>query len=79
MAHDFFSEQPVVAKTYLLRAIFHNWPKHYCVRIFKSLVPAQTNGTRLVINNSLVPAPGTLDLISAGARKRGLGPSLNRS
>ncbi|KAL8760593.1 MAG: hypothetical protein Q9184_003225 [Pyrenodesmia sp. 2 TL-2023] len=64
MAHDFFSEQPVVAKNYLLRAIFHNWPDHYYVRILKSLVPAMTNGARLVINDSVVPAPGTLDLLS---------------
>lgn len=64
MAHDFFMDQPVVAETYLLRAIFHNWPDHYCVKILRKLVPALRNGARVIINDSLVPEPGSLDLLA---------------
>ncbi|CAG8971742.1 hypothetical protein HYALB_00007222 [Hymenoscyphus albidus] len=64
MAHDFFMDQPVVAETYLLRAIFHNWPDRYCVQILQRLIPALKNGSKIVINDSLVPEPGTLDLLA---------------
>ncbi|CAG8957850.1 hypothetical protein HYFRA_00000190 [Hymenoscyphus fraxineus] len=64
MAHDFFTDQPVIADAYLLRAIFHNWPDHYCVKILRKLIPALRNGVKIVINDGLVPEPGTLDLFA---------------
>lgn len=64
VAHDFFTDQPVVADAYFLRAVLHNWPDGYCVKILRRLVPALRNGTRIVINDSLVPKPGTLPLLA---------------
>ena len=64
MAHDFFTDQPVIAGTYLLRAIFHNWPDAYCIKILQRLIPALKSGAKLVINDSLVPGPGTLPLLA---------------
>lgn len=64
MAHDSFAPQPIVAPTYLLRAVLHNWPDRYCVDILRSLVPALRHGARVVVNDILVPEPGTLDLLS---------------
>lgn len=64
MAYDLFTEQPVVADIYLLRAIFHNWPDAYCVKILQKLIPALKNGAKIVINDSLVPGPGVLPLLA---------------
>lgn len=64
MAHDFFVDQYEVGSVYLLRAIFHNWPDHYCIKILRKLIPALKNGVRIVINDSLLPTPGTLDLLA---------------
>lgn len=64
VAHDFFMDQPTVADVYLLRAILHNWPDEYCVEILRRLVPALKNGARIVINDSIVPEPGTLPLLA---------------
>ena len=64
MEHDFFTDQPVEGDVYLLRAIFHNWPDAYCLKILQKLVPALRNGAKLVINDSLVPEPGTLSLLA---------------
>lgn len=64
MAHDFFTEQPVVAETYLLRAIFHNWPDQYCTEILRKLIPALKNGVRIIVNDSPVLEPGTLDFLA---------------
>ncbi|TVY82682.1 O-methyltransferase gsfB [Lachnellula suecica] len=64
MEHDFFTDQPVVAEAYLFRAIFHNWPDHYCVKILQKLVPALRHGTMIIINDGIAAEPGTLDLLS---------------
>ena len=64
MAHDFFTDQPVVAAAYLLRAIFYNWPDAYCVTILQKLIPALQHGSKIIINDSLVPGPGTLPLLA---------------
>ncbi|KAM0797379.1 O-methyltransferase [Usnea florida] len=64
MTHDFFTDQPVVADIYLLRAIFHNWPDTYCIKILQKLIPALKRGAKIVINDSLVPGPGTLPLLA---------------
>lgn len=64
VAHDFFTDQPAVADVYFLRAVLHNWPDEYCVKILQRLVPALRHGARIVINDSLVPEPGTLPLLA---------------
>lgn len=64
MAHDFFTDQTIVADTYLLRAIFHNWPDAYCVKILRKLMPALKRGAKIIVNDSLVPKPGTLPLLA---------------
>ncbi|KAF2707636.1 S-adenosyl-L-methionine-dependent methyltransferase [Pleomassaria siparia CBS 279.74] len=59
--YDFFTEQPVKdADVYLFRMIFHNWGDKYCIQILKNLIPALKNGTKLVINDHVVPEPGVL-------------------
>jgi hypothetical protein len=59
--HDFFTEQPVKdADIYLFRMIFHNWGDKYCIQILRNLIPALKKGTRVVINDHVVPEPGNL-------------------
>jgi hypothetical protein len=64
MEHDFFKPQPIAAPAYLLRAVFHNWPDHYCHKILRSLIPALRHGARIVVNDSFMSEPGTLDTLS---------------
>lgn len=44
MATDFLeTEQPVKdADVYFMRAVLHNWPDEYCVRILRNLLPGGT-------------------------------------
>ena len=61
--HDFFTPQPVAgADVYLFRYIFHNWPDSYAVRILQQLIPALKHGARVVVNDHLLPEPGTASL-----------------
>ena len=61
MTHDFFTEQPVKgADVYFFRAIFHDWPEKYCVKILKSLIPALKKGSRVVIQDPHTMDPGTM-------------------
>lgn len=63
IGHDFLSEQPIKnADVYLFRWIFHNWSDIYCVRILRSLIPALKRGAIILINDNVLPEPGTLDL-----------------
>lgn len=67
-AHDFFTEQPVHgADVYLFRNIFHNWSDSHAIRILKALVPALRPGSRLVINDYVLPEPGTMSLMKERA------------
>ncbi|PPJ59005.1 hypothetical protein CBER1_11676 [Cercospora berteroae] len=60
MPHNFFDPQPVTgADVYFLRLILHNWSDAYCLRILKSLLPALKNGTRVIVQESLMPEPGS--------------------
>lgn len=60
-AYDFFTEQPVKgADVYLFRMIFHNWSDKYCVDVLRNLIPALKKGSKIVINNHVVPKPGEL-------------------
>lgn len=64
MAHDFFTEQPVKdADVYFIRYTLHNWSDEYCIKIFKSLIPAMKKGSKIVIQDHMLPEPGTLPFL----------------
>lgn len=57
--HDFMKPQPVVSgNIYLLRMILHDWPNHVATTILKNLVPVLSKGTKLIIMDTVLPAPG---------------------
>ncbi|KAL1874202.1 hypothetical protein Plec18167_006139 [Paecilomyces lecythidis] len=63
MVHDFFKEQRVRADAYFFRYIFHNWSDRNSVRILRALVPALKPGARVIINDYILPEPGTSSYI----------------
>lgn len=63
-SHDMFTEQPVRdAEVYLLRYVLHDWPDKYCVRVFQQLIPALKRGAKVVIQDHLLPEPGSLGML----------------
>lgn len=62
MEHDFFTPQPVKAKVYIFRQIFHNWPDAHVVKILRQLIPAMQPGSRVLVSDQLLPEPGQLPL-----------------
>ena len=60
--HDFLAEQQPIggADVYFFRAVFHNWPEAYCVRILRNQIPALRKGASLVIAQALLPRPRAL-------------------
>ncbi|EKG18836.1 O-methyltransferase family 2 [Macrophomina phaseolina MS6] len=59
-AHDFFTEQPVHgADVYFFRWIFHNWSDKYCEKMLKCLIPALKPGARILVNENILPKPGS--------------------
>ncbi|KAK1757018.1 S-adenosyl-L-methionine-dependent methyltransferase [Echria macrotheca] len=61
MVHDFFEPQPVRdADVYFLRAVLHNWSDTYAVKILRALIPALKPGSRIVVNDVVVPEPGSM-------------------
>lgn len=64
LAHDMFEEQPVKnADVYLLRYVLHDWGDKYCVEILRRLVPSLKPGAKVVIQDHLLPEPGTMGLL----------------
>jgi trans-aconitate methyltransferase len=64
IGHNMFTDQPVRdADVYLLRYVLHDWPDKYCVKILQRLVPALKKGAKVVIQDHLLPDPGTLSLL----------------
>ena len=60
-AHDFFTEQPIKdADVYFLRWILHDWSDKYCIRILRALIPALKKGARVILNEYVLPEPGTI-------------------
>ena len=58
-AHDFFQEQPVKgADIYLLRLVLHDWSDKYSKMIIKALIPALRQGTKVVVNDRVIPGRG---------------------
>jgi 6-hydroxytryprostatin B O-methyltransferase len=57
--HDFTQPQPVTdGSLYLLRMILHDWPDHVAVTILRNLVPVLAGGAKLLIMDTVLPAPG---------------------
>jgi hypothetical protein len=64
MVHDMFTQQPVEgADVYLLRYVLHDWPDKYCIKVLQELVPSLKKGAKIVIQDHLLPEPGTLSLL----------------
>ncbi|KAK2762689.1 hypothetical protein FQN54_000863 [Arachnomyces sp. PD_36] len=62
--HDMFTEQPVKgADVYLLRYVLHDWPDKYCVKVLQQLVPAMKKGAKVLVQDHLLPEPGSLSLL----------------
>lgn len=62
IAHNFFSEQNVVADVYLLRWVLHNWSDLYALMILKQLIPALRHGAKVIVVEMCLPEPGVLSL-----------------
>ena len=61
IAHDFFTEQPIKnADVYFFRCVFHNWADQACIKILKALIPALKVGARVLVQEILLPEPGTM-------------------
>ncbi|OTB10410.1 hypothetical protein K445DRAFT_27657 [Daldinia sp. EC12] len=55
-AHDFFEAQPRRGvDAFFFRYILHNWSDKNAVRILKALVPGMKHGTRVLINEYVLP------------------------
>ncbi|KAI2467442.1 S-adenosyl-L-methionine-dependent methyltransferase [Annulohypoxylon bovei var. microspora] len=65
MAHNFFTEQPIVADVYYFRCIFHNWADKYCVEILRNLIPALRRGAKIIIHDRVLEDPTTLHIADA--------------
>ncbi|KAI0970508.1 S-adenosyl-L-methionine-dependent methyltransferase [Xylaria arbuscula] len=54
--YNFLTEtMPLKADAYLFRHIFHDWSDQYAVKILKNLAPALKSGTRVWINEVVLP------------------------
>lgn len=63
MEHDFFKDQSVKADAFLFRMIFHNWSDEYVIKILKATVSGLKPGSRIIVNDYLVPEPKTMTLL----------------
>jgi hypothetical protein len=61
--HDFFTPQPITADIYYFRWIFHNWSDVYAIKILQNLVPALKPGAKILINDGILPEPGTVSIM----------------
>jgi hypothetical protein len=61
--HDFFTPQRVTADIYYFRWIFHNWSDVYAIKILQNLVPALKPGAKILINDGILPEPGTVGVM----------------
>ncbi|KID94226.1 sterigmatocystin 8-O-methyltransferase, partial [Metarhizium majus ARSEF 297] len=60
MAHNLFDAQTIPADVFFFRWIFHNWSDRYCMQILKAQLPALKKGARLVVQESFMPASGSV-------------------
>ncbi|MCJ1310857.1 hypothetical protein MMC25_004525 [Agyrium rufum] len=63
MEHDFFVDQPIQADAFLFRMIFHNWSDQNVIKILQATIPGLKAGSRVVINDYLLPEPKTMSLM----------------
>ncbi|KAL4944981.1 hypothetical protein BDV06DRAFT_232162 [Aspergillus oleicola] len=61
-ARDMFQPHkrvPDKKTVYFLRNVFHNWSDKYARQILQAIIPALKSGDRIVLNEHIVPEPGT--------------------
>ena len=63
MEHDFFKDQVMKADAFLFRMIFHNWSDEYVIKILRATTPGLNPGSRIIVNDYLVPEPKTMSLL----------------
>lgn len=61
-AHDFFQPQDVQADVYYFRWILHNWADKYAVSPLRALIPQLRPGTKIILQDSIMPEPGVIPL-----------------
>ena len=54
-AHDFFNPQPVVADVYFMKAVLHDWPDKYAIKVLRALLPALRHGARVILCENCLP------------------------
>ncbi|KAF2092951.1 S-adenosyl-L-methionine-dependent methyltransferase [Rhizodiscina lignyota] len=63
-AHDFFTPQPIIgAAVYLIRYTLHNWSDAYAAKMLRYLVHAMAPRGQIVVQDHMLPEPGTLSLL----------------
>jgi hypothetical protein len=61
MQHDFLTPQTVRgADVFLLRWILHDWSDKYCIEILRNLIPGLKKGSKIIINDVVIPEPNQL-------------------
>ncbi|KAL9618269.1 MAG: hypothetical protein Q9160_006980 [Pyrenula sp. 1 TL-2023] len=73
MAHDFLTPQTQQGDVYLFRWVLHDWSDAYVLKILRNMIPALKPGAKIVINDQLIPAPGSVPLVVE--RETRYGPS----
>ena len=58
--HDFLTDQTTQGEVFLLRWILHDWPDQYVIRILRHLRPALRPGNKILVNDQLMPEPGSV-------------------
>lgn len=56
--YDYFSPQQLHADVFSFRNFFHTWSDQYVIKILKAQVPAMKPGTKIILQQQLVPEPG---------------------
>jgi len=56
VAGDFFESVPAGADAYLLRFVLHDWDDEHAARILRTVRPAMTPGSQLIVIDHLLPA-----------------------
>lgn len=77
MPHDFFKPQPDRLSrgkaVFFMRLIMHDWPRKYCIRILRNLIPALEDGSTILVNENVLPPVGavnrTLEKLGKYARR----------
>jgi hypothetical protein len=61
-AHDLFAPQSAHCDILLLRWTLHLWSNEYCKKILRAQIPVLGPNTRIIIQDSFMPKPGTVAL-----------------